>query len=472
MELTFWGAARQVTGSMFLLKLEDDYQVLIDCGVDMANMSESMPLYPGASFPFDPTLVNVVLLTHAHLDHSGKLPNMYRDGYEGQILCTSPTMELTELLLRDSANINQRKIKAYHKKLAKGIDPESIPFDPKNLYNANDVQHTLEQFVPIQFHRRFNIKPGLHVTFIPTGHLLGAASILVEVEENGETKKLLFSGDIGRNDYPLLPDPEPMPEADYIICETTYGNRTHQSIADSTEEIADVIQRACVDKPGRLIIPAFSIGRTQAVIYIMHKLFEAGKLPPVKIFADSPLAQQSNHVYERMSSFLNEEAKEFKKEYGSLFNFETLKYIEQTKESEAISNYNEPCIIISSSGMMEGGRIQHHIRANMENSYCTILMVGFSAEGTLGNRLLNHSGSIRIGTREYPMKANIEKTDSFSGHGDVYDLLNFVHQQDAEKLKKVFLVHGEEEAMKDFSEQIQSEGYKVELPEKGQTFKL
>ncbi|MEH0154287.1 MBL fold metallo-hydrolase [Limibacter armeniacum] len=473
MELTFWGAAQQVTGSMFLLTLEDEYRILIDCGIDMGNLSETMPLYPGSNFPFDASLVNLVLLTHAHLDHSGKIPNLYREGFEGQVLCTSPTMALTELLLLDSASINQKKLKAYHRKLSKGMAPEDFNFDPRDLYVEKDVYKAVDRFVPIQFHRRFNVKHGVHVTFIPTGHLLGAANILLEVEENGETKSIMFSGDIGRSNYPLLQDPHTVPQVDYLICETTYGNREHQSIQDATEAVEDVIRRTCIDKPGRLIIPAFSIGRTQAIIYTLHKLYAENKLPPIKIFADSPLAQRSNVVYEKYTGFLNEEANDFKREHGSLFRFDTVQYVEAMKDSQAIDNYHEPCIIISSSGMMEGGRIQHHIRANMENSYCTILMVGYSAEGTLGNRLLNSNGNIRIGTREYPIKANIEQTDSFSGHGDIHDLLKFVRQQDKVQTKKIFLVHGEGSSMEDFKSTLNKEGYnQVEIPEKGQKYQL
>lgn len=473
MKITFWGASRQVTGSMFLLTLDDGYQILIDCGIDMGNLSESMPLYPGACFPFDPTLVNVVLLTHAHLDHSGKLPNLYREGYEGQILCTSPTAALTEILLQDSANLNRDKLRRYYRQRDKGYKDNRTGIEPGNLYTEQHVKETIEQFVPIQFHRRFPITSQVHLTFLPAGHLLGAAYILLEVEEGGTTKRLLFSGDIGRQNYPLLLDPEPAPEADYVFCETTYGSREHMSILSGIEELEQVIRKACVEKPGRLIIPAFSIGRTQAVLYTLHKLYADNKLPPIKIFADSPMAHKSDQVYERCVSFLNEEAQQFRKEYGSLFNFDTLAYIEHLKDSKLIDNHHEPCIIISSSGMLEGGRIQHHIRANIENPYCTILMVGYTAEGTMGERLINANGTLRIGRKELPVRAEVITTDSFSGHGDVHDLLRFVQAQDPAKVKAVFLVHGEESAMADFKTRLEGLGYaRVEMPRKGETYEL
>ncbi|NLR93732.1 MULTISPECIES: MBL fold metallo-hydrolase RNA specificity domain-containing protein [Flammeovirga] len=471
MRLTFWGAAQQVTGSMALLTLDDGYQILIDCGIDMANLSEADPLYPNSAFPFDVSLVNLVVVTHAHLDHSGKLPNLYKEGYEGQILCTSATASLTQILLEDSARINQRKLKAYNKKKSKGQSVEQYSFIPENLYTESDVSATMQEVVPIQFSRRFNIKPGVWVTFLPAGHLLGAAHVYLEIDDNGERKTFLFSGDIGRQDYPLLNDPSEVPEADYVVCETTYGNREHSQISDSTKDLQDVIQRTCVDMPGRLIIPAFSIGRTQAVLFELHKLFVEGKLPPIKIFADSPLAMQSNRIYENSKHLLNKEAKDFMEDYDSLFNFENIEYLQKQNDSKAISNYNEPCIIISSSGMLEGGRIQHHIQANMGNPYATVLMVGFSAEGTLGARLRDNEGSLRIGSEEHTIHCKIEQTDSFSGHGDVKDLEHFITQQDKNKVKQIFLNHGEEESMEAFKNRIEALGYNnVVIPNKGHEF--
>ncbi|PWJ43928.1 MBL fold metallo-hydrolase RNA specificity domain-containing protein [Sediminitomix flava] len=473
MKLTFWGAAKQVTGSAFLLELEDDYRVLIDCGLDMGNMKEDMPLYAGSSFPFDPSMVNLVLLTHAHLDHSGKIPLLYNEGFEGQVLCTSPTLALAEILLLDSANINMKKKKAYQKEKSRGGNLKRFTFNPDDLYSPKDVKNAIDRFVPIQFKRRFNVKEGLDITFIPTGHLLGAANIYLHITENGEEKTILFSGDIGRKNYPLLQDPEEAPQADYLVCETTYGNRYHSSISDSSVELIRVIKETCVDKTGRLIIPAFSIGRTQAVLYTLHQLYANNELPPIKIFADSPLALKSNNIYENYSHFLNVEAQEFKKEFGSLFDFDHMHYVHDTKDSKAISNYNEPCIIISSSGMIEGGRIQHHIRANIENPYSTIMMVGFSAEGTLGAKLLNKEESLKFDGREVPVLAKIEHTDSFSGHGDLNDLLYFVEQQDQQKLKQVFLVHGEEESMNDFKGSLEEKGYgNIMIPTKGDTVTL
>ncbi|GAB4337822.1 MAG: MBL fold metallo-hydrolase [Flammeovirgaceae bacterium] len=470
MKLTFWGAARQVPGSMFLLELEEGYTILIDCGLDNGKPEEN-PVYQGSCFPFDASEIDLVLLTHAHLDHSGKIPNLFRDGFEGQILCTSPTLQLAEILLNDSATLNQRKLQAFNKKSYSKKAKETLNLH--ELYLEKHVHEAMERFVPLSFNKKFNVKRGLDITFIPTGHLLGAANILLEIKENGQEKRILFSGDIGRHNYPLLPDPEEVPQVDYLICESTYGNRKHLSTNDSREEIRTAIQKTCVEIPGRLIIPAFSIGRTQAVLFTLHQLYVEGKLPKIKIFADSPLAYRSNIIHERFASLMNEEAKLFKETEGSLFGFESLYYIANSRESREISNYSEPCIIISASGMMEGGRVQHHIEKNLQNPYCCILMVGYSAEGTMGHKLLHGNGFFEVGKHEVKVNARIQYTDTFSGHGDMDDLLKFVGYQKPSLLKKLFIVHGEESVMNDFKQTLIERGYQnIEIPIRGQSFEL
>jgi len=473
MKLTFWGAAQQVTGSMFLLEIPElDYKILIDCGLDMENAPEDRPksLYKGAHFPFDASMINVVLLTHAHLDHSGHIPNLFRDNYEGQVLCTNATMELANILLRDSAKLNARRLFKFHRsrKRGYGLD-KKLNFNPHDLYVEKDVQKAMERFVPIGFGKEFKLTNDISISFIPTGHLLGAGNVLINVKG----KKVLFSGDIGRRNYPLLPDPSTPPEVDYLICETTYGSREHQSVDATEEELEQVIRETCIDSPGRLIIPAFSIGRTQAVLYTMNKISKQKGLPPIKIYSDSPMAYSSNQVYERSISNLNQEAQLFKADHGTLFDFENLVFIDDSKASRAISDHSESCIIISSSGMMEGGRIQHHIQNNIQNPYCTIFIVGYCAEGTLGRKLLDGQKTLKMGKNEVQVSAKIQHTDAFSGHGDVHDLLRFIHAQSAEKVKKIFLVHGEKNSMNDFKEKLAEEGFpQVEMPTVGQSFEL
>jgi len=469
MQLTFLGAARQVTGSMALLTLADGYRLLIDCGLEL----ERKPHERGGLnelFDFNPAQIDVVLLTHAHLDHSGNIPNLYKKGYKGQVLCTAPTAALSEILLYDSASLNRKRLNEARGKKQKRKGEQS---ETANLYLEHQVSDALEGFVTISFNKLFEVREGLRVMFIPTGHLLGAANIYVEIDEDGQTKKILFSGDIGRHNYPLLVDPQPSPQVDYLICETTYGRRNHQSGKDAEAQLEKIIRETCIDITGRLIIPAFSVGRTQALMFTLNKLYIQGRLPHIKVFSDSPLAFKSTEVYNKFNSYLNTESISFLKQNHTLFDFENMHYIERLKESKSISNYQEPCIIISSSGMIEGGRIQHHVKANLSNPYATILMIGYSSEGTLGHRLMHGDKTIRMGKKEMTVLARVRYTDVFSGHGDHDDLLNFVKNQSTESLKQVFLVHGEYESMLSFREDLLQEGYKkVDAPQKGSVYEL
>lgn len=479
MKLSFLGAARQVTGSMYLLEVEDDYRILIDCGSDLERSNGQTPpttestgrQSPGF-FPFEASSINLVLLTHAHVDHSGNLPNLYREGYEGQILCTEATYSLTELLLKDAASLNQKRINDLNASKKKRVKDRQVQLQ-KELYLDKQVRETMENFVPIQFNRRFRVADNIDVTFVPAGHLLGAAHIVINVFENGQRKSIGFSGDIGRRNYPLLIDPGTVPAVDYLVCESTYGNRLHENRQKPEEALADVIKRTCIDIPGRLIIPSFSVGRTQALLYTLNKLYTEYNFPPIKVFSDSPLALESTKVYQKNIRLLNADAREFYEENESLFDFENFQFLESTKASKAISNHYEPCIIISSSGMVQGGRVEHHVATNISNPYCTILLIGYCAEGTLGWRLLNGQSTLTIKGKEHAVMANIEKIDVFSGHGDRDDLLRFVKMQSPDSLKKVFLVHGEYPSMEAFRTTLAEAGYaNVEIPKKGDSFEL
>ena len=324
----------------------------------------------------------------------------------------------------------------------------------------------------IGFNKPFLINGEISLTFIPVGHLLGAAAAVLTIEEHGIKKTIAFSGDIGRKNYPVLKDPEPLPEVDYLVCESTYGGRFHQATQSIEEVLTDTVNEACVKSPGRLIIPAFSVGRTQALVYSLNRIFSKGLLPRIKVFVDSPMATYATDIFRKHHEILNQEAQEFYKSLGDEFEFENLDYIQDMNASKAISNYYEPCIIISSAGMLEGGRIQDHLYYNISNYYCTILFIGYCAKGTLGHRLLRGDPIVNLRHRELSVYATIKQTDLFSGHGDHTDLVNFVKQQDKQKLKKVFLVHGEMRAMEDLAEVLNNENYKVEIAEKGFTYLL
>lgn len=458
---------------MYLLELADDYRILIDCGTDMERDWFAKDA-PANLFPFEASSINLVLLTHAHIDHSGNLPNLYREGYEGQILCTLPTMDLTELLLYDAANLNHQRIKRLDGESRKKNKKRDVLLKRPDFYLEKQVKETVDNFVTIQFNQRFKFKDNGWVTFIPAGHLLGAAHIVIEVIENGQKKSICFSGDVGRKNSPLHVDPQSIPDVDYLLCETTYGARAHEDKMPPVEALADVIKRTCIDIPGRLIIPSFSVGRTQALLYTLNQLYNEHGFTPVKAFADSPLALRSSKVYEKHVRQLNPEARAFKEDNDFLFDFENLQFVESQKSSRMISNHHEPCIIISSSGMVQGGRVEEHVATNISNPYCTILMIGYASEGTLGYQLLNgERNSLTIKGKVRKVLANIEKIDVFSGHADCHGLLDFVKSQSPERLKNIFLIHGELASMQTFSNTLREQGYQnVTIPEYGQQFEL
>ncbi len=461
MKLTIWGAAQQVTGSMHLLQTEN-YNILIDCGLDYEKGTYQEE---NEFFPFNPSTIDVVILTHAHIDHSGNLPTLVRLGFAGQILCTPPTADLTEILLFDSVNIFLSKQK---KKPKRGRGN----YGPKPLYLQRDVMETVDRFVTIGFNKPFKINGSIELTFIPAGHLLGAAAAVISINENGITKKIGFTGDVGRKNYPVLVDPEPLPPLDYLVSESTYGGRLHSKDKTLEDTLIETIKETCIKSPGRLIIPAFSIGRTQSLVFTLNQIFSKGLLPPVQIFVDSPLANFATDIYRKHHQLVNEQAKTFYQTKGDEFDFENLVYVQDRKESESVMNYLEPCIIISSAGMLEGGRIQDHLYHNIQNYYCTILFIGYCAKGTLGDRLLRGDPIIRLRNRDLMVYATIKKTDLLSGHGDHQDLVDTVKQQDLQKLKNVFLVHGETKSMDALAQSLTEEGYHVVKPIKGETIEL
>lgn len=457
MELTVWGAAQQVTGSMHLLQTSN-YNILIDCGLDYEKGTYQEE---NQYFPFDPSDIDVVVLTHAHIDHSGNLPTLVRMGFEGQILCTAPTADLSELLLLDSVNIFLGK-QSRKPKRGKGRS------GPAPLYLQKHVMETVDRFVTIGFNKPFKINGSISLTFVPAGHLLGAAAAVLEITENGVSKKIGFTGDIGRKNYPVLKDPETLPQLDYLVSESTYGGRNHTSDKTLEETLIEAINETCVKSPGRLIIPAFSIGRTQSLVFTLNQIFSKGLLPPVQIFVDSPLANHATEVYRRHHNLVSEEAKDFYQTKGDEFEFDNLAYVQDRKESQSVMNYLEPCIVISSAGMLEGGRIQDHLYYNIQNYYCTILFIGFCAKGTLGDRLLRGDPIVRLRNRDLMVYASIKKTDLLSGHGDHNDLVANVKSQDPAKIKKVFLVHGEDKSMNALATSLTEEGYSVSIPKKGE----
>ncbi len=455
MKYTCWGAAKQVTGSMHLLELESGYTILIDCGIDYEDKTNKEI---NAKFPFNAKDIDVLLLTHAHIDHSGNIPNLVKHGFRGERICTEPTSYLLEKLWIDSVNIQNNN--SNRKKSVK-------------LYGFNEVKKANEQVLTVNYYERHELNNEVAFTMYEAGHIIGAASIRFEIQEGRETKIIGFTGDLGNPGSKLIVDAKPMEGLHALISETTYGNREHKETRSPEELLLEQVTAACIKQEGRLIIPAFSVGRTQAILFTLKKLFSEGKLPPIRVFADSPLALASNNIHNKFTDYLNDEARNYQNGEGSLFDFKSLYLVEDKSDVEDMELYRDSCIIVSSAGMLEGGRIQHHISDHVQNPLCTILIAGFCSPGTLGAQLLEGKSSIRIKGDDKYVFAKILQTDVFSAHPDTIGLQDYFKASDSNDLKKVFFVHGEEEAMYDLKNVLSSDFQeKVEIPGRGEEYYL
>ncbi|PCJ63772.1 MAG: MBL fold hydrolase [Bacteroidetes bacterium] len=455
MKYTCWGAAKQVTGSMHLLELESGYTILVDCGIDYEDKSNKEI---NANFSFDPSQVDVIILTHAHIDHSGNIPNLVKQGFRGEIICTEPTAYLLEKLWVDSVNIQNNNSKR----------KKSI-----RLYGFAEVKKSLEQILTYKFYKKFELNEDVSFTLYEAGHIIGAASVRLEITEGGTTKTIGFTGDLGNPGAKLIVDAKPMPDLDVLVTETTYGNREHKETRTAEEVLIEQVTNTCINQDGRLIIPAFSVGRTQSILFTLKKLFNEGKLPPVRVFADSPLALASSNIHNKFAHYLNEEARFHKQSEGSLFDFKSLYLVEDEEDVEDMELYRDSCIIVSSAGMLEGGRIQHHISDHVQNPLCTILIAGFCSPGTLGAQLLEGKSSIRIKGKDKYVFAKVLQTDVFSAHPDITGLTDYFEKSDSDKLEKIFFVHGEEEAMYDLRDTLNNSlQSKVIIPGRGEEWLL
>lgn len=473
MKLTCFGAARQVTGSMHLLETKTGFRLLLDCGFDYEKRSEFENR--NAKFPFDPASIHAVVLTHAHIDHCGNLPNLFRQGFNGTVYCTPPTLELSDYLLHDSLNI--QRAEAFKKlnskqKHGKNKPKKGAPNPIQNslLYTKKHILDFVESVYDMQYNVPVRIGEEVSIEFFEAGHILGAASVKVTVLEENKELYFGFTGDLGNYNSKLVPDPKPMTGLHYLLSEGTYGGRRHESVGKAEEELLFHIHKTCVEKGGKLVIPAFSVGRTQAILFTLNQLYQQKVLPEIPVFTDSPLAIKSTHVYQHNLPFLNEEARSFTKKYHHTFSFPFLNVVEDERESEYISTLHEPAIIVSAAGMVEGGRIQMHVRNNIGFEKNTILIAGFCAEGTLGHRLLQGQDFVEINYKRHPAKAEVYKTDAFSAHPDNLGLLRYFKDVVNPEFKKLFLVHGDEAQLHKLAETI--DFCTTEIPEKGNTIEL
>lgn len=466
MKLTTWGAARQVTGSMHLLQLPGGYNLLIDCGLDY-DQQKRFGTLGEVEFPFEPSQIDTVILTHAHIDHSGNLPSLVKQGFGGNIICSPATADITGLLLTDSLNIMEGE----KQKTSGGRGKKKSQV--KTPYGFKDLKDTIHKMVTLDLGKNQKITPEADITFYNAGHILGAVSVLINVETGGKTTRIGFTGDLGNYGSKLVPDPQPMPNLDYLVSESTYGGRNHIAKRTPDDELLHYATLACVDYPGRLVIPAFSVGRTHAIAHTFHQLYRQGRLPDLQIYADSPLAIKTAKYHHKYIHTLKDESQEFYAQHGDLFEFEQLEFVRDAKDSDWLKHKKDPCIIISAAGMVEGGRIQQHIRENIGNRHAHILIAGFCAEGTLGYRLLQGQPTVNIKNRELPVLSPVHRTDAFSAHPDNEGLMRYIVGSNNKGLKKIFLVHAEEESMLALQKNLAAEGItQVEVPYKGQTFLL
>ncbi len=466
MKINFHGAARNVTGSKHLITLKSGKKILLDCGLFQGMGKETDEL--NAHFGFVPSEVDFLILSHAHIDHSGLIPRLVAQGFNGVIYSTQATKELCRILLMDSAKIQAGDLKYKNKKLARQGKPLAQP-----LYEESDVERAMNLFITVEYLESTRLSDQVNLQFIDAGHIIGSASVHLTITEDKKTTHLSFSGDVGQYGDMLLRAPQKFPQADYLLLESTYGNRLHQAAQPTSQVLLNIIKDTCEVKKGKVIIPAFSVGRTQEILYLLNNLELEGKLPPVKVYVDSPLSAKATRIIENHAEGFNADVKDILEIDDNPFDFKGLHFINDVEESKALNKSNEPYVIISASGMAEAGRVKHHIKNAISDSKNTILMVGYCEPHSLGGRLLNGDKQVNIYGDPFEVLAEVKSIQSMSAHGDYIDLLQFISCQDPKKIKTLFLVHGEYEVQKEFRLKLIEKGFtNVEIPDRHQEFEL
>lgn len=461
MRIKFLGAAGEVTGSKHLIETKNGKKILLDCGMFQGKGMETDKM--NRDLGFDPKEIDHIILSHAHIDHSGLIPYVYTLGFEGSVICTDATRNLCSLMLTDSGFIQEHDIKWYNKKLIKkGLPPV------KPIYTSQDAVKSMKLFISVAYDRKFKIDENISVKFTNSGHMLGSAVVNLTIKEDDRVVKIAYTGDIGRPANRIIKPPVPFPQADILISESTYGDRIHDPNHESEYALLDIVKYTCIEKKGKLIIPSFSVGRTQEIVYTLNKWYNQGILPQIDIYVDSPLSVNITEVFRMHPECFNDNLVENLKNDPNPFDFETLHYIRDAVESKKLNDTKKPCVIISASGMAEAGRVKHHIANSIDNPANTILIVGYCAPSTLGARLQQGLDKISIFGQEHYVRADIRRLESFSGHGDYIEMTNFLECQDKDLLKRVFLVHGDTASAEFFKNYLQEKGFKnIEIPQKG-----
>jgi len=465
MKIQFLGAAREVTGSKHLITTQNGKKILLDCGMYQGKGLETDSM--NRDLGFNPAEIDFLLLSHAHIDHAGLIPFIYKHGFAGSVICTHATRDLCAILLADCGHIQEYDTKMFNKKQLKRGLPTVEP-----IYTKVDAERCMGLFISIPYNKTFLIDETTKVHFTNTGHLLGGGVINIEVQENGKTKRVAYTGDIGRPVNRILKAPEAFPQTDILIIESTYGDRLHEGHDFAEDKLLNVVE-STLRKGGKLIIPSFSVGRTQEVVYSLNNFFNAGRLPKVDIFVDSPLSVNATNIFRMHYECFNEEILKVMDNDQDPFGFNSLYYIQTIEDSKKLNNSKKPCVIISASGMMEAGRVKHHLANSISNSKNTVLAVGYCSPNTLGAKLLRGDKKVSIFGNEYDVKADIERIDAYSGHGDYKEMIGFLSCQDKSKLQKVFIVHGEYEGQQAYKKTLENEGYtNIEIPSIKQEFEV
>jgi metallo-beta-lactamase family protein len=455
-QLEFSGAAREVTGSCHILRV-DGKTVLLDCGMYQGHRVESHE--KNLRLPCPPEAVDAVVLSHAHIDHAGRLPLLTRHGYQGTIYCTPATHDLSAIMLADSAHIQEKDAEFLARRKKEHVDP---------LYNLADATAAVEQMVGIPYHKPFDVIPGVRATYVDAGHILGSTSVVLECTEGKTTKRLVFSADVGRRGLPIIRDPEPPSGgADAVILESTYGDRDHPPVEDMRERLAAVVRETAA-KGGRVLVPAFAVGRTQEIVYDLHVLARERRIPSIPIYIDSPLAIDATSVF-AMHPDEFDRGEDLVRTVRELFQFDLVHYTRDVAESKALNSVSTPMVIIAASGMAESGRIVHHLAHGAPDPRNTVLVVGFMAEHTLGRRIVERRPTLKIFGEEVPLRARVEVLNGYSAHADRNELAAWLGtvRKGSKRAPRVWLVHGEPPAQAALAERLRGEGYQVDAPASG-----